>query len=211
MGMEIRIPGRYAEIPLSRFIAYHKAKGDVQKLMGITGAGFRDVEALTPSAVKELLQRVADILELATAVRVQRFKKGAQTLALIPDLTEMTMREWSDLMALASDIWKEDGSTDYTNLPDFMAILYRPVTESIQDRYRIADYRSDRNDHKDILLDMTMDKVQGALLFFWSLRRKLLKDSLRSLEEKMTKAIAEARRELSEAVMESLAGGDGTT
>lgn len=209
--MEIRIPGRYAEIPLSRFIAYHKAKGDVQRLMGITGAGFREVEALTPSAVKELLTRVEDILELPTAVRVQKFKKGAQTLAIIPDFTEMTMREWSDLMALASDIWKDDKTADYTRLPDFMAILYRPVTENIQDRYRIADYRSDRNDHKEILLDMTMDKVQGALLFFWTLKKKLLKDSLRSLEEKMTKAIAEVRKELSEALTESLGGGDGTT
>ena len=50
-----------------------------------------------------------------------------------------------------------------------MAILFRPVTQVLGDRYTIEKYKSDEKP-----LDLTMDKVLGAYFFLTNLMQDLL-------------------------------------
>lgn len=207
--MEIRIPARYSEIPLARFIAYHAGKSDVQKIMGITGANYGDVVKLTPAALKVIREKVEEVLELRTIAHPKRIRIGGSELGYVPDLTDLTVAEWTDLSAHSSQIWGKD--VNYEKLPDFLAILYRPITERIGNRYRIEKY-DPNSDHKDLLGDLTMDKVQGALLFFSTIRKRLLAASLPFLEAQMMKQMGDVAQMMTEAMEEaSLNSGDGTT
>jgi hypothetical protein len=52
-----------------------------------------------------------------------------------------------------------------------------------------------------------MDKVQGALLFFSNIRKKLVNDSLPFLVQELKKVTMEVQK----SVMELTSDGDGTT
>ena len=207
--MEIRIPARYSEIPLARFIAYHAGKSDVQKIMGITGANYSDVVKLTPASMKIIREKVDEVLSLKTVSHPKRIRIGGKELGFVPDLTDLTVGEWADISAHVSQIWGKE--LNYEKLPDLLAILYRPITERIGSRYRVEEYDASVP-HKELLSDLTMDKVSGATLFFSTIRKKLLAASLPFLETQMTKQIAEVVGMMTEAMEEaSQSNGDGIT
>lgn len=207
--MEIRIPARYSEIPLARFIAYHAGKSDVQKIMGITGANYADVVKLTPASMKIIREKVEEVLSLKTVSHPKRIRIGGKELGFVPDLTDLTVGEWADISAHLSQIWGKE--LNYEKLPDLLAILYRPITERIGTRYRVEKY-DPNSDHKELLGDLTMDKVQGALLFFSTIRKRLLAASLPYLEAQMTQQITEVVEMMMEAMEEALQNnGDGIT
>jgi hypothetical protein len=70
-----------------------------------------------------------------------------------------------------------------------MAVLYRPVTARVANRYDIEKYEgSDKYANK--MLDIPLDIAVGAMLFFWTLGSDLSQASLKSLamENQMTLA-----------------------
>lgn len=208
--MEIRIPAKYSEITLKSFIAFHQAKNDVHRLMAISGAPYSDVKQLTPQSIAYLVEKVRDIMELKTAVCVRIFRDGGIDYGMIPDLTEMSMAEHVDLSSIAADIWKDQENPKYEHLPKFLAVLYRPVSERIKDRYKIVRYDSSELYHLPVIEQITMDKVNGALLFFSVIRKKLLDASLPFLEAKMKKALKKVTKEVDE-FLSSQRSGVGTT
>lgn len=209
--MEVRIPARYSEITLERFVAWHNGRTDAERLMNITGLPFGEVQKIAPKYIKELCDRIREVLSLHTQVHAWKIKDGRTELGFIPDMTEISMAEHVDLSATASDVWRKDGSVNYAGLIDLMMILYRPITDKVGDRYRIADYDSTRTEHRDTILKLSMDKVNGALLFFSTIRRQLLEDSLRYSEMMMWKAMMDAMEELNLSLTGYPTGGIGTT
>jgi hypothetical protein len=206
MNMKLSIPGKFSEITLATFIEWHKAKNDLQRVMAITGRGASDIKQLKADSIKEIVSTVNEVMELTSATHVRILEHKSLEYGFIPDLTNMTYGEHVDLSAFAKTIWGQEPH-DYTHLPDLMAILYRPLTQRVGDRYEIKGYDSDKVDHKKVMLSMSMDKVQGALLFFSSIRKKLLTDSLPYLVEELKKVTMEVQR----SVMDLTSDGDGTT
>ena len=206
MSMKLSIPGKFSEITLNTFIEWHKAKNDLQRVMAITGKGAAEIKQLKAESIKEIVKTVNEVLELTTATHARILKDAGLEYGFIPDLTNMTYGEHVDLSAYAKTIWGQEPN-DYTNLPDLMAILYRPLIARVNDRYEIKKYDSERVDHKKVILSMSMDKVQGALLFFSNIRKKLVNDSLPFLVQELKKVTMEVQR----SVMELTSDGDGTT
>jgi hypothetical protein len=113
-------------------------------------------------------------------------------LGFIPDLNSMTFREHVDLDQLSKSIWLSNGKTDYTNLPQLMAILYRPVTEQVGEFYNLVKYDSSKvKSYMKAVNGLTMDRVQGGLLFFSSIAAELVNNSLESLDAMLTKELSE--------------------
>lgn len=203
--MKLSIPGKFSEITLAKFLAWYQAKSPVQKVSAITGLRIGEVRKLNAQAVTQIVQTVEEVMELKTATHVKIIRHENADYGFIPDITNLTYGEHADLSNFAKVIWGE--KTDYTHLPDMLAVLYRPVTERVKDKYRIAKYDSDRVEHLDAILAMSMDKVQGALLFFSSIRTKLLSASLPFLEAEMKKAM----EEVSQSVTDLVTNTDGST
>ena len=85
-----------------------------------------------------------------------------------PDLDSITLGEWADLETfIKQDIEK--------NLPEVMAILYRPVTaETDSGVYTIAAYDGNITIRAEQMKKMSAEQVQSALVFFWHLGNVLL-------------------------------------
>ena len=62
---------------------------------------------------------------------------------------------------------------DWGQMHKAMAVLYRPVTSRLNDRYLIEDYESSRK-YSEIMKQIPIQVTIGAMLFFYRLMNDLL-------------------------------------
>jgi hypothetical protein len=190
--MKLFIPVSAEQITLKRFVDYHTANDNVERVMIAVNKSREYCEGLKV----ETVQTVIDLFEAACltgkethtpTVTIEGVKLG-----FIPDLNSMTFREHVDLDQLSKSIWLENGTVDYKNLPQLMAILYRPVTEQVGEYYNISKYDSDNvKKYMKAVNGLTMDRVQGGLLFFSTIAAELVNNSLQSLDRMLKTEIRE--------------------
>jgi len=85
-------------------------------------------------------------------------------------LDDMTLGEYVDLDTYLSK-WDQ--------IEKAMAVLYRPVVKTINDKYGIQEYKAEG---QEIMKDMPMDVVLGSMLFFYRLGIDLSKVMTHYLE-----------------------------
>jgi len=83
-----------------------------------------------------------------------------------PNLDDITLGEYADIETFIKNGIEE-------NLPEVMAILYRPITEKKNDIYSIAAYDGDIRMRTEEMKKMSAEQVQSALRFFFVLGKKL--------------------------------------
>ena len=84
-----------------------------------------------------------------------------------PNLDEITLGEYADLETMIkNDIEK--------NMPEVMAILYRPIVEEKNNVYTIEAYDGDISIRAEEMKKMAAEQVQSALVFFWAFVNVLL-------------------------------------
>ena len=115
--------------------------------------------ALIMSKVAEMQQEQNSSLK--RVIEIEGEKYGYH-----PDLNSITLGEWSDIETyIKQDIEK--------NLPEVMAILYRPIVEKKNDVYTIEAYDGDISIRTEIMKRMSAEQVQSALVFFYHFVTKL--------------------------------------
>ena len=125
------------------------------------------------------------ILNLIDASRnhklVQSFSLFDTEYGFMPSLDDMTYGEYVDLITYSKDTWD--------NMPLLMSILYRPISETKKDKYKIQPYNGTVDSQVELFKEkITMDIVFGALSFFLRLQLDLLNATLTSsMENLMTK------------------------
>lgn len=83
-----------------------------------------------------------------------------------PNLSEITLGEFADIETMIkNDIEK--------NMPEVMAILYRPIVNEENDVYTIEAYDGDISIRAEQMKKMSAEQVQSALLFFYNLGKEL--------------------------------------
>tara|TARA_R100000742_G_C4268498_1_gene86880 strand:+ start:49 stop:651 length:603 start_codon:yes stop_codon:yes gene_type:complete len=84
-----------------------------------------------------------------------------------PDLDSITLGEYADIETfIKNDIEK--------NLPELMAVLYRPIVQETEDGlYSIEAYDGDIRIRTELMKKMSSEQVQSALVFFYSFVREL--------------------------------------
>ena len=125
----------------------------------ITNLGIQDVSVLL-NKISEL-QKEADI-KLRNIIKV-----GNKEYGFHPNLEDITLGEWADL-----ETFIKEGIED--NMPEIMAILYRPITEKENDIYTIEAYNGNINIRAEEFKKMKAAQVQSCLVFFWSFVNVLL-------------------------------------
>lgn len=108
---------------------------------------------------------------------INRFTMNGVQYGFIPKLDEMTFGEYVDIDTYLSD-WQ--------NMQYAMAVLYRPVEGSYKDMYNIRPYKT--NDEAK-MLEMPMDVVLGALLFFYRLGNDCSRTIANYLQEKQESSL----------------------
>ena len=84
-----------------------------------------------------------------------------------PDLDSISLGEYADLETIMKGNIEE-------NLPELMAILYRPIVDKKGDLYRIEPYDGDIKMRAEEMKKMSAEQVQSAMVFFWIFVHELL-------------------------------------
>ena len=102
-----------------------------------------------------------------------------------PDLDSITLGEYADLETMIkNDIEK--------NMPEVMAILYRPIVEENNDVYTIEAYDGNISIRAEEMKKMSAEQVQSALVFFYHFATVLLL----TLELSLTEVLKEMKMQL---------------
>ncbi len=189
MKAEITIPTSLQEVSLSNY----------QKLLSVIQ---KDTEA-SDFIQQKTLQYICDIpFDLVTKIKkkdfdyilkeidtlfgeepkfITRFKLKGVEYGFIPNLDkDMTIAEFASLSNYFDD-WEQ--------MHKAMAILYRPVTQTMGDKYRIEEFEgSDK--YCEVFKEMPINIVLGARFFFRILGIELSSHTLRSLKPESREGIA---------------------
>jgi len=179
MKIELKIPTSLSEIKLvqyQKFLAIAKDNEESeflqQKMVQLfCGIDLKDVAQIRYKDVAEITANINNLFSRENKF-IQRFKMGGVEFGFIPNLDEMTTGEYMDL---------DTYITDWDTMHNAMAVLYRPITNKLGNKYEIEEYKGSIT-YADVMKHAPLDVVLGAMVFFYTLGNDLLKSTINYLE-----------------------------
>jgi len=144
----------------------------------ITDIPKKDLYGLDVKSVGKLGAHLTGFLESVPDDELKHFieVEGVE-YGFHPKLVDMTLGEFVDLETFVENL--ED------NLHNILSILYRPVTAKKDDKYRIEDYKPDRERAELFKKHLTVGDFNGASVFFYDLGVQLSINSKKSLIQEL--------------------------
>ena len=125
------------------------------------------IKQLELSDIAVIMNRVAELQQKQNSSLKRVIELEGKRYGFHPNLDEITLGEWADLETFIKDDIEK-------NLPEVMAILYRPIVEEKNKVYTIEAYDGNISIRTEIMKNMSAEQVQSALVFFYHLGRELL-------------------------------------
>jgi hypothetical protein len=180
MKIELTIPTSLNEIKLAQyqkflFIAKDNEESEFlqQKMVQIfCGIDLKDVASIRYKDVAEITTNINNLFTKENKF-IQRFKMGGVEFGFIPNLDDMSTGEYMDL---------DNYITDWDTMHNAMAVLYRPITNKLGNKYEIEEYKGSIT-YADVMRHAPLDVVLGAMVFFYNLGNDLLSSTINYLEE----------------------------
>jgi len=186
MKLKITLPENISDITLSQYQRYIKLTEredlteqgfDKRKVCIFTKIPFHDLDKVKQKDFKSINEQIDKALG-EDCEFVTRFEMNGIEFGFIPNLNDITTAEFVDL---------SEYGTEHETIHKLMAILFRPVIKKDKlDNYDIETYKG-TDEYKDMMKEMPMHIVNGALVFFWTLQRALLKSTRRYTVEALKK------------------------
>jgi len=184
MKTEIVIPTSLSEIPLKSYQEFMKVveKSNDEEFIGqktieiFCGLKMKDVVKVKWSDVKSLTLHLNEIFKAKPKFQAT-FKIKDMEFGFIPNLEDMTFGEYIDL---------ESNISSVETFHKAMAVMYRPITKKVKDRYEIFEYTG-TDEFSDVMKYASLDVVLGATVFFSTLGSDLVQHTLTSLETEIKK------------------------
>ena len=198
--MKIVLPENIADITLSQYQRFETLNAKLEdesigieeynkrKINLFSGIPYRKIENVAHKDLKEVMQLIDEALN-ADAPFKNRFTMGKVEYGFIPNFDSISTAEYVDLSKYGAEV---------ETLQNLMAILYRPIVKESVDAYDIKTYEGTA-EHAQLMLDMPMNLVNGALSFFFHLSQEL-ENSI----QKSTRAVLAKRAQAT-----TLVSGDG--
>jgi hypothetical protein len=180
MKIELTIPTTLNDIKLAQYQKFLKVveeneEGEFvqQKMVQLfCGIDLKDVASIRYKDVAEITANINNLFTKENHF-IQRFKMGGVEFGFIPNLDEMTTGEYMDL---------DNYITDWNTMHNAMAVLYRPITNKLGNKYQIEEYKGSVT-YADVMRHAPLDVVLGAMVFFYNLGNDLLKSTINYLEK----------------------------
>jgi hypothetical protein len=184
MKTEIVIPTSLSEIPLKSYQEFMKVveKSNDEEFIGqktieiFCGLKMKDVVKVKWSDVKELTLHLNEIFKAKPKFQAT-FKIQDTEFGFIPNLEDMSFGEYIDL---------ESNISSVETFHKAMAVMYRPITKKVKDRYEIFEYTG-TDEFSDVMKFAPLNVVLGATVFFSTLGSDLVQHTLTSLETEIKK------------------------
>jgi hypothetical protein len=184
MKTEIVIPTSLSEIPLKSYQEFMKVveKSNDEEFIGqktieiFCGLKMKDVVKVKWSDVKSLTLHLNEIFKAKPKFQAT-FKIQDTEFGFIPNLEDMSFGEYIDL---------ESNISSVETFHKAMAVMYRPITKKVKDRYEIFEYKG-TDEFSDVMKYASLNVVLGATVFFSTLGSDLVQHTLTSLETEIKK------------------------
>tara|TARA_R100000655_G_scaffold20797_1_gene42787 strand:- start:44 stop:640 length:597 start_codon:yes stop_codon:yes gene_type:complete len=118
------------------------------------------IKQLELSDIAVIMNRVAELQQKQNSSLKRVIELEGKRYGFHPNLDEITLGEWADLETFIKDDIEK-------NLPEVMAILYRPIVEEKNKVYTIETYDGNISIRTEIMRKMSAEQVQAALVFFY--------------------------------------------
>jgi hypothetical protein len=179
MKLQITIPTSLDEITLEqyqKFLSIAKDNPDGEflqhKMVEIfCGIDLKNAAKISFKDVNEITTNLSNLFNQKYDLK-RTFKLGNTEFGFITNLDEITLGEYTDLDKYISD---------WDKMHNAMAVLYRPVTKKLKDKYQIEEYNGSYT-YCDAMKYMPLDVALGAVVFFYTLGNELLKSTIHYLE-----------------------------
>jgi hypothetical protein len=184
MKTEIVIPTSLSEIPLKSYQEFMKVveKSNDEEFIGqktieiFCGLKMKDVVKVKWSDVKSLTLHLNEIFKAKPKFQAT-FKIHDTEFGFIPNLEDMSFGEYIDL---------ESNISKVETFHKAMAVMYRPITKKVKDRYEIFEYTG-TDEFSEAMKYAPLNVVMGATVFFSTLGSDLVQHTLTSLEKELKK------------------------
>lgn len=179
MKLQITIPTSLDEITLEqyqKFLSIAKDNPDGEflqhKMVEIfCGIDLKNAAKISFKDVNEITTKLSNLFNQKYDLK-RTFKLGNTEFGFITNLDEITLGEYTDLDKYISD---------WDMMHNAMAVLYRPITKKLKDKYQIEEYNGSYT-YCDAMKFMPVDVALGAMVFFYNLGNELLKSTIHFLE-----------------------------
>lgn len=179
MQAEITIPTDMKEITLGQWMQFTAMTKDIdddevflmEKTIEILcNIPLQTVRKISFNSVTHMCKVLSEIFDEVPNFE-RKFVMDGVEYGFIPQLDDISFGEYVDLDTFL---------TDENNLHKAMAVLYRPIKQTLSDQYLIKDY--DPSKQKK-MKQMPVYYALGALGFFLTLKKELLNSTLNYLEK----------------------------
>ena len=124
------------------------------------------VKALSIRDVAIIMSKIAELQQKQDSSLKNIIKVEGKEYGFHPDLDSITLGEYADIETML-----KNGIEN--NMPEVIAILYRPIVERKNDVYTIEAYDGNIRIRAEEMKKMAAEQVESALRFFFSLGKEL--------------------------------------
>ena len=189
MKIELTIPTTLNDIKLAQYQKFLSIAKDneeseflQQKMVQLfCGIDLKDVASIRYKDVAEITANINNLFTKENQF-IQRFKMGGVEFGFIPNLDDMSTGEYMDL---------DTYITDWDTMHNAMAVLYRPITNKLGNKYQIEEYKGSVT-YADVMRHAPLDVVLGAMVFFYNLGNDLL-NAMKDYSQKILKRQAKSK------------------
>ena len=165
---EYNLINSWKDVTLEKWVKLSSEKESKSKEAEETIAALSDipkklVNELSIKDVAVIMSKVAELQASGDDSLKRIIEVEGNEYGFHPDLNSITLGEYADIeMFIKNDMEK--------NLPEMMAVLYRPITAKGENGvYTIEAYDGNISIRAEEMKKMSGEQVQSALVFFWHL------------------------------------------
>ena len=179
MQVEVSVPSSLREVKLKDYqeLLIKENPDNDDMLKCILNINTKELGKIKDKDVDNLLAIINKLFDKKHEF-IPTFKMKGVLYGFIPKLDDITYGENKDVTSYIND---------WGNMHKAMAVLFRPVKQKQNSKYLIEDYEGSHK-YSEMMKNMPLDVVLGAMVFFWNLTNALLNSIPNYLEKEMKQA-----------------------
>ena len=179
MQVEVSVPSSLREVKLKNYqeLLIKENPDNDDMLKCILNINTKELGKIKDKDVDNLLAIINKLFDKKHEF-IPTFKMKGVLYGFIPKLDDITYGENKDVTSYIND---------WGNMHKAMAVLFRPVKQKQNSKYLIEDYEGSHK-YSEMMKNMPLDVVLGAMVFFWNLTNALLNSIPNYLEKEIKQA-----------------------
>jgi hypothetical protein len=166
-----------------------KTKEAEETIAALSDIPYKLIKELSLRDVAIIMSKVAELQSEQGSELKKVFEIDGIEYAMHPDLSEITLGEYADIESFIKAGLEK-------NMPEIMAVLFRPTTERSGDAYTIQAYDGNITLRAEKFKKMSAEQVQAALFFFSNLGKELLRTLPSYLMERSQEIVEQLKTEI---------------